>query len=176
MYTKNVPYKDLYDRPKNKTVYFNLTEPEVFKLLVEFQRIFKWQERIKENPGAETPTEEVVAYYNDFEEIILSAYGEPDAEGEHFDHDGKYKFEKSMAFAAFMTMCVTDVSETTRLLDGLMPKGLQEMVKNADAKLAELAKNPETSAEAAAEIERLRTRMAELQSAEGSEAAAPAVS
>lgn len=163
MYKKNIPHTNFAGKPRNQEVQFNLTEHEVFKLLVEFQAIFEWQKKLEDNPDGQTDTAEVIEFYNNLEEILLSAYGELDESGDHFRKAGRYEFSESSKFHACMKMFVEDPSEANKLLDGLMPKGLQEMVKKADANLAELAKNPDSSDELKLEIERLRARQRELE-------------
>lgn len=159
MYSKKVAYKDFRDNPRNEVVHFNLTEREVFKLMVEFKAIFEWQETIKDRAEEETPTEEVVEFYNNFEEILLAAYGVPSADGRYFDKSDRYKFEESALFNAAMLEFVQDPSETSKLIDGLMPKGLQEVVKNADDNLAQMASSKDTDDVLRKEIERLRAKL-----------------
>lgn len=157
MYTAKIPFKDFNGKPRGTaSIQFNLTEREVFKLLLQFQSIFRWQDKLKENPDAETPTEEVITFYNNFEDIILAAYGQLSDDGLYFRKDDRFNFEDSAMFAACMAYYVSDVRETSKLIDGIMPTGLADIVKKADDSLAELAKDPNTEAELRAEIARLR--------------------
>lgn len=162
MYTAKIPFKDFNGKPRGAaSIQFNLTEREVFKLLLQFQAIFKWQDKLKENPDAETPTEEVITFYTNFEEIILASYGKLSDDGLYFRKDDRFNFEESAMFAAAMAYYVSDVRETTKLIDGLMPEGLADIVKKADESLAEMAKDPNTEAELRKEIERLRAAQSE---------------
>ena len=164
MYTKTVPMKDLDGKPRNITLHFNLFEREVFLLLLEFKAIFEWQDRLMKEEGDRTLSdEEVIGFYNNLETILLEAHGVPSADRLHFDKSGKYEFKDSVMFNAIMKLFVEDQVEANKLLDGLMPKDLQEMVRRADESLAEVAKNPETDDRARAEIERLRAQVAELE-------------
>jgi hypothetical protein len=96
MYTKSVPHKNFLGKPRTQTVNFNLTTHEFFKLLVEFKAIFDWQERLRDaDPDEVTDTAEVIAYYTNFEEILLAAYGVPDESGDHFHKAGRYDFAES---------------------------------------------------------------------------------
>lgn len=160
MYKLNVPFKDFHDKPRNLTIHFNLAEREVFRLLPELQFIMNWIESMKGEEIRELDTKEVVEFYTAFEELILEAYGEPSADGLYFDKTGKYQFESSAMFNAVMVMMVQDPMKVGELLDGIMPKDLQNMVKTADSNLAEIAKrnNPE---EIQREIERLQALVAE---------------
>lgn len=173
MYTKQIPFKDFFDKPKNATVHFNLTETEVFKLLREFQLVFNWRESMAGQELRELDTGEVIEFYTAFEEILLSAYGTPSADGLYFDKTDRYKFESSALFAATMVMFVTEPEETGKLIDGIMPKGLEDMVKKADANLAELAKKEGTSTDVQRQIAELQAKLAQ-QEAENTVASRPA--
>ena len=169
MYTKMIPHKNFRDKPRNQEVQFNLTEHEVLKLLVEFKAIFDWQERLEaKDPDAETDTAEVIEFYNNFEDILLAAWGELDESGDHFKKGGVYEFRESSVFHAAMKLFLEDQIEANKLIDGLMPAGLKDLVKAADPNLAELAKNSETgnNPALAAEVQRLQ---AELAAAKGQE-------
>lgn len=162
MYTKKVAFQNLKGQPRNVEVQFNLFTREVFKLLVEFQAIFAWLERIDVTETIDLPAHEVVEYYNNFEEIILSAYGKVSEDGDSFTKSGmRYDFVDSACFAALMEECVKDTSVTSELIDGLMPKNMQEIVKAADANLAALAAKDGSSDQLQAEIEKLRAQLAE---------------
>lgn len=164
MYTKSVPFRDFNDKPRTQTVHFNLTEREVFKLLAEFKAVFDWQESLK-GDERELSTAEVIEFYNNFEEILLSAWGEPSEDGLHFRKSGRYDFEESALFAACMVEFVSDPRETSKLIDGLMPKNLQDIVKKADENLALMAKDANNDEDVRAELARLRARVQEQDSA-----------
>lgn len=159
MYTKTVPCKKLDGTPANITVHFNLFEREVFKLLVEFKAIFEWQDRIESADIRELPTEDVVEFYNNLEEILLAAYGKPSADGLRFEKGERYEFEDSVAFNAIMTMFVNDPAEANKLIDGLMPKGLQKMIQNTDANIAALISSEDTPDEIRKKIEALQAQL-----------------
>lgn len=159
MYKKIVPFVGFDNKPKNITVHFNLMEREVFKLLSEFKAIFDWQERIDKTELTDLPTEEVVEFYNNLEEILLSAYGTPSDDGIHFEKSDRYKFEESLTFNECMKMFVADPSEANKLIDGLMPKGLQDMVKKAEGNLKELGELEGTPDEIKRQIEALQSQL-----------------
>lgn len=157
MYTKTVPVKDLNDKPRNITVHFNLFEREVFKLLVELKYVFDWHENMKGELRELDPAD-VVEFYNNFEEIVLSGYGVPSADAMEFVKTDRYKFEDSVTFNAIMLMCVSDPTETLKLVEGMMPKGMDKLVKAADENLARAAKDMKDE-DLAAEIARLRAQL-----------------
>lgn len=166
MYIKTIPHKNFRGKVRNQEVQFNLTEHEVLKLLPEFKAIFDWQARVEErDPDGETPTEEVMEFYTNFEEILLTAWGELDESGDHFHKGGRYEFRESSVFHAAMKMFLEEHAEINKLIDGIMPEGLQDLVKAADARLLDLAKNEEANSPAVnAEIARLRAQLAEAES------------
>lgn len=163
MYTKTIPYKDFKDNARNETVHFNLTEREVFKLLVEFKTVFEWHESIK-GPERTLESEEVVEFYSAFEDILLAAWGVPSDDGKHFRKGGRYDFEESALFNACMVFFVEDPRETNKMLEDLMPSGLEEMIKKADENT--LRAISETKDEdVRAELERLRAQVNRQESA-----------
>lgn len=159
MYTKSIPFKDFKDKPRNSTVHFNLTEREVFKLLSEFKTIFAWKDSLK-GEERELETEEVLAFYNAFEEVLLAAYGVPSEDGLHFRKAGRFEFEESAVFNACMVEFVSNPQETGKLLEEIMPKGMEELVRKAEANMADVAKNTDDK-DLQREIELLRSRLAE---------------
>lgn len=159
MYSKQIPFKDFNKKPRNAMVHFNLTEREVFKLLGELQALFAWKDSVSKGAERILETEEVVEFYNNFEHVLLEAWGEPSADGLHFRKGNKYDFEESALFNACMVLFVTDVGEATKLLDAIMPEGLEELVRKADESLIEAAKNSDNP-DLKAEVERLRAELA----------------
>lgn len=164
MYTKTIPHKNFRDKPRNQEVSFNLTEHEVMKLLVEFQAIFDWQDKLKkQGDDRPTDTEEVIEFYNNFEEVLLTAWGELSENGDHFRKGGRYDFAESSLFHATMKYFLQNPSEVNELLDGLMPKDMQDLIKAADANLATLAKKDGLEPSEKAELDRLRAELAAAQ-------------
>lgn len=171
MYIKKIKFEDFFGKTREQEVHFNLTSHEVFKLLVEFQAIFEWTEKMKDrDPDGKTDTAEVIEFYNNVEEIILAAWGQPDPDGLHFRKGGVYDFKESALFHKCMQMFVEDPKQANELVDGLMPKDLQEIVKRADANLAELAKSGTAPENIQAQIDLL---LAQRAAAEGNTAVTP---
>lgn len=166
MYKKSIPFKDFNGKPRNEVVHFNLTEVEIFKLMGEFQTVLDWRDSLQ-GEARELESEEVVRFYTAFEEILLSAYGVPSGDGMYFRKNGRYDFADSALFSATMMYFVANPAETSAFLNGIMPEGLEELVKKADASLAETIKNADNE-ELKAELERLRKKVAEQTPALGS--------
>lgn len=160
MYTKIVPFKDFKGNPRNMEVNFNLTETEVFKLLVPFKVVLDWRDSMQ-GPERTLETEEVVGFYTAFEDILLAAWGVPSEDGLYFRKSGRYEFEESALFNATMVMFISDPSETTKLVEGIMPEGMEELIKTADANLAKAAAEETTDESMRIELERLRAQVAQ---------------
>ena len=166
MYEKVIEHKNFRGLQRAQPVQFNLTEHEVLKLLVEFKEIFAWQVRVgKRDPDAETDTGEVIEFYNNFEAILLAAWGELDESGDHFRKGGVYDFKESSVFHAAMALFLKDQGEANRLIDGLMPKGLKDLVQNTDANLAELAEKAKSDPSGAASADVIARLQRELEAA-----------
>lgn len=168
MYKKMVPFKDFNGKPRNQAVHFNLSEREVMKNLIPLKFIFKWRDERKAlDPNAEVPTEDVVEFFNVFEQLLLEAWGEPSEDGLRFSKTGRYEFEESSLFDAFMLILVTDVREVAKLLEDMLPKGMETIVKKTDANLeayeAQL-KLGEANGDKEREIADLRARLAAAES------------
>jgi len=162
LYTMTVPFKDYKGKPRNQQVAFNLDAREVFRMLPELKSVFDWMESNQKEDIRELGVEEVRDFYTSFENILLEAWGEMSEDGLHFRKGGKYEFEESALFNACMVMFVKDPPQTAKLLEGLLPPELFEMVQNADtATLA--AATAARADDQQAEIARLRTQLLEAQ-------------
>lgn len=159
MYTLSVPYIDYKKKVHTVDVSFNLDAREVFKMLPELKSVFEWLDSNKNTDPRELGVEEVTTFYTSFEGILLEAWGEMSEDGLHFRKGGKYDFEESALFNACMVMFVTKPEETAKLLEGILPKELFDMVKKADAGDLASATTAKTT-EMEAEIARLRAQLA----------------
>lgn len=167
MYKITVPFKDYNSKPRNMPVSFNLDAREVFKMLPELKAVFDWLESNRTSDPRDLTVEEVREFYTNFEGILLQAYGEMSEDGLHFRKGEKYEFEESALFNACMVKFVTEPEETVKLLEGILPKELFEMVQTADAeKLA--AATDERATDQQAEIDKLRAELAR-RTADGSD-------
>jgi hypothetical protein len=149
---------DYKGKPRNIKVSFNLDAREVFKMLPELKSVFEWLESNKKADPRDLSVEEVSAFYTSFEGILLEAWGEMSEDGLHFRKGGKYEFEESALFNACMVMFVTKPEETAKLLDGILPPEMFELVKNADDTQIAAATDAKVNAQEA-EIARLRAEL-----------------
>ena len=164
-YSLRVPYKNFKGDPRTATVHFNLTEREIFKLQSEFNMMFTWRDELQGDPRDLDP-QEVIPYFTAFEEVLLTAWGEPSGDGEHFRKGGRYDFEESALFNATLMMFVKDPALVVKFLEEIVPKDIEETLKQQAENIKKLEDaNPEaasggqSSAEMQAEIERLRAQI-----------------
>ena len=175
MYTTKVPHKNYRGLTRNPEVTFDLSTHEFLKLLVEFKAIFDWQDRVsKRDPNEETPTEEVIDFYTTFETIILAAWGELDESGDHFRKGGVYDYRESSTHQEAMLMFLKDQEALNKMLEALMPKGLEDLMKATEDNLAKLAAQAKEGGDKMpvgleSEIERIRRELAEAEARQGSD-------
>jgi hypothetical protein len=167
LYTLQVPYKDFKGKPKNKTVQFNLTEREIFKLSPELNMIFTWRDTLENQNPRDLDPQEVIPYFTAFEEVLLTGWGELSDDGEHFRKGGRYDFEESACFNAALMMFVTDPAKVFEFLSSVLPEGMEERLKQQEENIRKLEQdNPEmlggqSAASLQEEVERLRKQVAE---------------
>lgn len=159
MYEQVIPFKDYKNNPRNMKVQLNLDEREIFKLFPEFQRVLSWRDSLMGEDIRELSPEEVRDFYNDLEEILLAAWGELSEDGLNFVKTDKYKFESSALFNALMVMFVTDQAAANKMIDALLPKGLQDLITKQKDNLEKAASNPETPEAIQARIRELQAQL-----------------
>lgn len=169
MYSKSVPYKDFKGNVRNEMAHFNLTIPEMLQLLGPFQTLFKMQESAA-GPARELDTEEIMGFYNALETILKAAWGEPSEDGKYFRKSGRYDFEESALFPAFMVMMVTDTQEAVKFVNEIVPADMADLIKKAEVNLNTLEKAPETPEELRAQIARLQAQLPSTDAAPGAQA------
>jgi hypothetical protein len=157
LYTKQIPFADFNGQSRKMTVYFNLTTIQAMKLFREFKIIIDWRNSIQ-GPERNLDPEEVMAFYSAFEEILLSAWGEPSEDGLHFRKGGRYDFEESALFNATMMMFLTDPKEAMTFVEECFPKDMEQLAKQADENTAKMLASS-TDEELKAELVRLRRQL-----------------
>ena len=156
MYKLNVAYNDYNGKAKRKDLTFNLDVREVMGKLVQLKAVFDWLAKNKDEAKERTLSdEEVVEFYNNLESIMLDAYGVMTDDGERFVKTDRYEFEDSAAFNAVMWLFASQPKEAVKMLEGIMPREMYELVENA---------TPEQLAAAGVqnqvnEVERLRAEL-----------------
>lgn len=160
MYTKMVPFKDYNGKPRNMEVNFLLETRDVYKILKELNGIFEWRDSL-EGEVRELSTEEVTEFFNNFETVLLAAWGKPSEDGLEFDRVERYRFEQSKLFSACMDMFLSDIGEVSKMLQEIMPKGMEDMVRKQAASLEKMQSElkPDASPE---DREKIEKQIAEL--------------
>lgn len=159
MYTKQVPFTDFKGQARTMTVNFNLTTIQAMKLFREFKIILEWRNSL-EGPERELDPVEVMNFYTAFEEILLSAWGEPSEDGLHFRKGGRYEFEESALFNAAMLMFLTTPQEAMKLVDECFPKDMEQLAKQADENTAKMLATSDDE-KLKAELLRLRRQLSQ---------------
>jgi len=154
VYQIKVPYKNYNNQPKTRTISFNLETREIMKLLEEFYVAFQWQEQAREEEVREYTPAETVVFYNAFEAILLAAYGVVSADGERFEKTGRFEFEESKVFAAVMDIFIQDPARTNELINGILPEGLDKLIKSSEGNMQKMIENPDTPDYIRREVER----------------------
>lgn len=157
MFSVSVPYKDYNGKVRNEQITFLLEVRDVYKLLTQLNFMLNWRDKLKEEDDRDLDTDEVSAYFNNFEEVLLASYGQISEDGKEFDRSDSFRFERSKAFAALMEMFLKDLGLLTKMLEEIMPEGMEDIIKSQEASLANVdtTDNPALQAE----IDRLQAEI-----------------
>lgn len=95
MYKKTVKFKNLNDIQVEQTLHFNYTRPELIRLAAAYGG------DVAEELTALAKSGNFGQIINTLEDLILSAYGVPSADGNRFDKSPQLRldFENSLAYA-----------------------------------------------------------------------------
>lgn len=172
MYRKNVPFKDYNDKPRNMEVQFQLEIPQVFKNIVALNAIFSWRDSLQ-GQDRDLTYDEMQEFFDNFEQILLEGYGKISADGLRFERGDRYDFAESKLFAAFMEMILSDIGELGKILEQIMPAGMDEMVRKQAASLermqSEVGQGEPPSAELQAKIDELKRLQANIDEAKATD-------
>lgn len=122
MLKKAIKYKDFEDVEREETFYFNISKPELVKLQVEKKEGFgEWISNI-------VKAENMQVLMEQFERIIMLAYGEKSEDGKHFikSDELSQKFKSSAAYVALFEEMITSDTAAADFLTGVLPKDLVE--------------------------------------------------
>lgn len=122
MLKKAIKYKDFEDVEREETFYFNISKPELVKLQVEKKEGFgEWISNI-------VKAENMQVLMEQFERIIMLAYGEKSEDGKHFikSDELSQKFKSSAAYVALFEEMITSETAAADFLTGVLPKDLVE--------------------------------------------------
>ena len=118
MLKKTIKYIDFDGKKQEETLYFNLTEPEIVRLDVEFtggleEYIANLDEKV--NP------QDILSL---FEEVIRASYGEKSDDGRHFikNTESVFLFDQSAAYSALFVELVKDADKAASFFNALLSK------------------------------------------------------
>ena len=118
MLKKQIKYIDFDGNEQEEALYFNLTEPEVVRLDVEFpggleEYINQLDEKV--NP------KDILSL---FEKVLRAAYGEKSEDGRYFVKEPKAVdlFYQSAAYSALFVELVQDADKAAMFFNGLLSK------------------------------------------------------
>lgn len=120
MYKKTVNYTNLDGDDKEKVLYFNYTATQLMDILerhgISFDKLELFQEYVK-SLQAEGKTMEMVRFVHD---LIVNAYGERDASGDHFYKSAEIAndFDNSLAFETLFIDLMKNPDELNKLMRG----------------------------------------------------------
>jgi len=118
MLKKEVKYVDFDGKEREDTLYFNLTEPEVVRLDVEFEGGL---EEYINNLDEEVNPKDILTL---FEQVIRASYGEKSDDGRYFVKEPKSVdlFYQSAAYSALFVELVQDADKAADFFNALLSK------------------------------------------------------
>lgn len=122
MLKRAIKYKDFEDVDREEIFYFNISKPELVKLQVEKKEGFgEWINNI-------VKAENLQVLMEQFERIIMMAYGEKSEDGKHFmkSEELSQRFKSSAAYVALFEEMITDEKAAADFLLAVLPKDLVE--------------------------------------------------
>lgn len=127
MLKHTVTYTNFNDQAVTKDLYFNLTVSEIVKLDARDDGS-SLEEAIKKIMDSKNN----LALVDEFEKIILGAYGEKSDDGEHFvkNDEIREKFKSSLAYDALFTELIVNENTVADFIIGIMPKDLANKLKS----------------------------------------------
>ena len=118
MLKKVIKYVDFDDKKREETLYFNLTEPEIVRLDVQFPGGL---EEYINNLDQEVNPQDILSL---FEKVIRASYGEKSDDGRYFVKEDKAVglFYQSAAYSALFVELVQDADKAADFFTALLSK------------------------------------------------------
>jgi len=132
MLKHTMTYTDFNDRQVTKDFYFNISKAEVVELEIGHEGGYgEHLKRIVES-------NEVESLIKEFKALLLLAYGEKSADGEHFlkGEEISKKFTQSAAYSDLFMKLATDSDFAVEFVTKVMPGDIQANIKSATAAVA----------------------------------------
>lgn len=122
MLKREITYEDFDGNQATDTFYFNLNRTELIELEVAYEGGLQAAlQRIIETKDNKT-------LINEFQKIILSAYGVKSEDGKRFIKNDKIReeFTQTPAYDALFMDLATNENSAADFIKGILPKGLSE--------------------------------------------------
>jgi hypothetical protein len=118
MLKKDIKYVDFDGEEREETLYFNLTEPEVVRLDVQFEGGL---EAYVNNLDEETNPQDILSL---FEKVLRASYGEKSEDGRYFvkEKAAVDLFYQSAAYSALFVELVQDADIAASFFNALLSK------------------------------------------------------
>ncbi len=124
MLKKEIKFIDFNGKEQSQTLYFNLTEPEIVRLDVQFEGgLVEYIEMLDDK----AKPEDILSL---FEKILKASFGEKSDDGLYFIKDPAKvdKFYQSAAYSAIFVELVQDVDKATTFFNSLLSRTSIESV------------------------------------------------
>jgi hypothetical protein len=127
MLKREIRYEDFDGNMVSEFFYFNLSQPELIELEVEYEQGFG--EMLQSIVEAED-SKEIIAK---FKEIVLMAYGEKSEDGRRFVKSEKIReeFSQTAAYSTLFMELATDDKVAIEFLTGIMPREFRGQMEKA---------------------------------------------
>lgn len=154
MLKKTITYEDFNGETVSEEHFFHLSKAELIKM--ELSHKDGLSEAMKKIIAAEDGK----AIIEEFEKIILGAYGRRSDDGRHFHKSQELRdeFKSSEAYSTLFMELVTQTDKAVEFINGVMPAGLVEEAKKVAAgEKPALATVPEPETMTKVEFDELST-------------------
>lgn len=124
---KPITYEDLDGSEQTEIFWFNISRREIIKLNAEHKGGFdRWMKNLIEAEDEKT-------VHDEFEKILIMAFGVRGDDGKTFDKSEKVKewFKKHLAYEALYDELTQDANAISEFILGVIPKQAQSDVRKA---------------------------------------------
>lgn len=125
MYTKTIKYTDYNGVEREENFYFNLNKAELLKM--EMSKKGGLAEMINRI----VQSQDAPAIMEVFEDLILKAYGEKDAEGKRFvkSEEISQAFKQTEAYSILFMELATDANAASEFINKIIPQDLNQQMQ-----------------------------------------------
>lgn len=125
MYTKTIKYTDYNGVEREENFYFNLNKAELLKM--EMSKKGGLAEMINRI----VQSQDAPAIMEVFEDLILKAYGEKDAEGKRFVKSDEISqaFKQTEAYSILFMELATDANAASEFINKIIPQDLNQQMQ-----------------------------------------------